>query len=52
MGRPPKPPEDKAAARVTVWMTVAERESLEAEARAAGQSLSSYVLDLWRNRER
>jgi len=48
MGRPPKPKTQKWAARVSVNMTEAEYRQLRKEAKAAGKSLASYLLDCWR----
>ncbi|MEW6357953.1 MAG: hypothetical protein AB1696_16590 [Planctomycetota bacterium] len=48
MGRPPKPKAEKWGARVSVNMTEAEYRQLRTEAKAAGKSLASYLLDCWR----
>ena len=48
MGRPPKPPGEKWKARIMVNMTEAERKQLEADAKDAGLSLASYLLDCWK----
>ena len=47
-GRPPKARDAKQGERVTVNMTGAEREALEADAAKAGMSLSAYLLECWR----
>ena len=51
MGRPPKPPDEKWKARVMVNMTEADRKQIEADARAAGLSLSAYLLECWKGRK-
>jgi hypothetical protein len=50
MGRPPKPPGEKWKARVMVNMTESERAQLDAEAKAAGLSLASFLLRCWKDR--
>lgn len=48
MGRPPKPKDQKQAARVSVNMTREEREALAHDAARAGVSLAAYLLDCWK----
>lgn len=43
MGRPPKPPAERHAERVTVRLRKAERLRLERAAKSAGLCLSEYV---------
>ena len=47
MGRPPKAGNEKQSERVTVWITRAERRSLEREAADAGLTLGGYLRELW-----
>lgn len=42
-GRPPKPDADRQSERIPLHVTHAERETLEAWARRAGQPLSALV---------
>jgi len=47
MGRPPKRARDRRTARVMVRLTARERRELQADADAAGLSLSMYLLRVW-----
>ena len=48
MGRPPKPKAEKQSARIAVNVTPAEYRSIEQDAKAAGLSLSAYLLECWK----
>ena len=48
MGRPPKPRDEKLSQRVTVWLTIAERQQIEQEARQTGRTLSEAIMSRWR----
>jgi len=48
MGRPPKKPEDRREAIITLRMTFAEREQLKKEAKKAGLTFSSYLIKCWK----
>lgn len=50
MGRPPRPLSEKQRGRVVVNMTDAEKRRFEKEAKAAGLSLSAYLLKCWREK--
>ena len=49
MGRPPLKEKDRRTAIVTLRMKKTERDKLEREAKAKGLSLSSYLLECWKN---
>ena len=51
MGRPCKPLNEKWSARVTVRMTQEEQRRLQAEAKAAGMGMATYLLECWRQKE-
>lgn len=48
MGRPPKKAKDRLSEIVTLRMTPTEHKQLMRDARAAGLSVSAYLLDCWR----
>ena len=48
LGRPPKPREEKLSQRVTVWLTIEERQLIEQEARQTGRTLSEMIMSRWR----
>ena len=48
-GRPPKQPADKWSQRVTVYMTKAERDQLEALAEKEGVTMASLIMRRWRD---
>ena len=47
-GRPPKQQADKWSQRVTVYMTKAERDQLEALAKKEGVTMASLIMSPWR----
>jgi hypothetical protein len=47
-GRPPKQPADKWSQRVTVYMTTAERDRLQALAQKEGITMTSLIMGPWR----
>jgi predicted HicB family RNase H-like nuclease len=51
MGRPPKPKAEKQGECIMVRVTKAERAHLEAQAKKAGLSLSSLLMQPWRVKE-
>lgn len=51
MGRPPLPPDEKLSERVTVWLSVAERQHFEEQARLTGRSLSEAIMARWREED-
>jgi hypothetical protein len=48
MGRPPKKAKDRRTKPVALRVTPAEHKQLLDESRAAGLSISAYVLGFWR----
>jgi hypothetical protein len=48
MGRPPKKAKDRRSKPVALRVTPAEHKQLLDESRAAGFSISAYLLDCWR----
>jgi len=48
MGRPPKPPGQKQAARLMVNLTPGEASELLADAKAANLSVSAFLALCWR----
>jgi len=50
MGRPPKPRAEKQSERIAVNVTPAEYRAIKEDAKAAGLSLSAYLLDCWKKR--
>ena len=50
MGRPQKPLDKKQSVPVTVNMTVAQKKQLDNDAKAAGLSLSAFLLKCWREK--
>ena len=47
-GRPPKQPASRQSEMLSVYVTMAERRRLEAEAKRRGVSLSSLLMSPWR----
>jgi predicted HicB family RNase H-like nuclease len=48
MGRPPKKAKDRRSKPVTLRMVPAEHRELVSDAKAAGLSISEYLLTCWR----
>ena len=48
MGRPTKKPKDRRTAIITLRLTGTDRGLLAKEAEAKGMSISSYLLDCWK----
>lgn len=48
MGRPPKPKAEKQSERIAVNVTRAEYRAIVEDAKAAGLSLSAYLLNCWK----
>ena len=48
MGRPPKPKGEKQSERIAVNATPEEYSVIEQDAKAAGLSLSAYLLECWK----
>ncbi len=51
MGRPPKTKDAKQSARIAVNVIPVEYRAIEKDAKAAGLSLSAYLLDCWKKRK-